>query len=158
MGRWAWPVIGFVLIYTAVIMLALSLPAPFHGSDKVLGYGAIPAGLWYFGALFWRLRRGHRTGRPSLRAIAMAHHRRSGGARWAIAGLRSLGDTAPILPWVAGAMLAALTLIGAVLLIVVPVRARRALSDREAALSLPGPTSRPTDMQRLDTEKGDRHE
>ena len=157
MGRWAWPVIGFVLIYTAVIMLALSLPAPFHGSDKVLGYGAIPAGLWYFGALFWRLRRGTAPADRHFgqwRWPSPSFYRR----RWAIAGLRSLGDTAPILPWVAGAMLAALTLIGAVLLIVVPVRARRALSDREAALSLPGPTSRPTDMQRLDTEKGDRHE
>src|SRR5215813_5294035 len=29
LGRWAWPVIGFVLIYTVVIMLALSLPGPY---------------------------------------------------------------------------------------------------------------------------------
>ncbi len=36
LGRWAWPVIGFVLVYTVIIMLALSLPGPFHGSDKVL--------------------------------------------------------------------------------------------------------------------------
>jgi Aminotransferase class-III len=39
LGRWAWPVIGFVLAYTVLIMLVLSLPAPFHGADKVLGYG-----------------------------------------------------------------------------------------------------------------------
>src|SRR5579859_7538542 len=58
LGRWAWPVIGFVLVYTAVILLALSLPTPFHSSDKVLGYGAGVAVLWYVGALFWRLRRG----------------------------------------------------------------------------------------------------
>ncbi len=58
LGRWAWPVIIFVLVYTVVIMLALSLPAPFHGADKVLGYGAILAAVWYFGALLWRLRRG----------------------------------------------------------------------------------------------------
>ncbi len=58
LGRWAWPVIGFVLVYTVVIMLALSLPASFHSSDKVLGYGAVLAGLWYFGALLRRLRRG----------------------------------------------------------------------------------------------------
>jgi len=58
LGRWAWPVIGFVLVYTVIIMLALSLPGPFHGSDKVLGYGAALAVLWYFGALYWRLRRG----------------------------------------------------------------------------------------------------
>jgi amino acid transporter len=58
LGRWAWPVIIFVLVYTAVILLALSLPAPFHSSDKVLGYGAGVAVLWYVGALIWRLRRG----------------------------------------------------------------------------------------------------
>jgi amino acid transporter len=58
LGRWAWPVIGFVLAYTVVIMLALSLPEPFHGSDKVLGYGAGLAVLWYIGALYRRLRRG----------------------------------------------------------------------------------------------------
>ncbi len=58
LGRWAWPVIGFVLVYTVIIMLALSLPTPFHSSDKVLGYGAGVAIVWYFGALYWRLRRG----------------------------------------------------------------------------------------------------
>ena len=58
LGRWAWPVIGFVLIYTFVIMLALSAPSPFHSSDKVLGYGAGLAVLWYLVALYWRLRRG----------------------------------------------------------------------------------------------------
>src|SRR5215468_10057585 len=36
LGRWAWPVIIFVLVYTIVIMLALSAPAAFHSSDKVL--------------------------------------------------------------------------------------------------------------------------
>jgi len=51
-------VIIFVLVYTAVILLALSLPQPFHSSDKVLGYGAGVAVLWYVGALIWRLRRG----------------------------------------------------------------------------------------------------
>jgi len=58
LGRWAWPVIGFVLVYTVVVMLVLSLPAPFHGSDKVLGYGLVLAALWYFGGLLWRLRKG----------------------------------------------------------------------------------------------------
>ena len=58
LGRWAWPVIGFVLVYTVVIMLALSLPGSFHGSDKVLGYGAGLAVLWCVGALYWRLRSG----------------------------------------------------------------------------------------------------
>jgi amino acid transporter len=58
LGRWAWPVIGFVLAYTALIMIVLSFPAPFHGADKVLGYGLALAALWYFGGLLWRLRRG----------------------------------------------------------------------------------------------------
>ena len=58
LGRWAWPVIGFVLVYTVVIMVVLSFPAPFHGSDKVLGYGLALAALWYFGGLLWRLRKG----------------------------------------------------------------------------------------------------
>ena len=31
LGRWAWPVIIFVLVYTVLVMLVLSLPAPFHG-------------------------------------------------------------------------------------------------------------------------------
>ena len=34
------------------------LPAPFHGSDKVLGYGLALAALWYFGGLLWRLKKG----------------------------------------------------------------------------------------------------
>jgi amino acid transporter len=58
LGRWAWPVIGFVLAYTVLIMVVLSFPAPFHGADKVLGYGLALAALWYFGGLVWRLRRG----------------------------------------------------------------------------------------------------
>ncbi len=58
LGRWAWPVIIFVLVYTVVIMAALSLPSTFHSADKVVGYGAILAALWYFGALLRRLRQG----------------------------------------------------------------------------------------------------
>jgi hypothetical protein len=58
LGRWAWPVIIFVLVYTVVIMVVLSLPAPFHGADRVLGYGAALAALWYFGGLLWRLKKG----------------------------------------------------------------------------------------------------
>ena len=57
LGRWAWPVIGFVLAYTLLIMLVLSLPAPFHGADKMLGYALILAALWYFGGLLRRLKR-----------------------------------------------------------------------------------------------------
>jgi amino acid transporter len=58
LGRWAWPVIGFVLAYSALIMIVLSFPTPFHGADKVLGYGLALAALWYFGGLLWRLRKG----------------------------------------------------------------------------------------------------
>ena len=58
LGRWAWPVIGFVLAYTVLIMVVLSLPAPFHGSDKMLGYALALAALWYFGGLLRRLRKG----------------------------------------------------------------------------------------------------
>jgi amino acid transporter len=58
LGRWAWPVIGFVLAYTVLIMVVLSFPAPFHGSDKMLGYALALAALWYFGGLLRRLRKG----------------------------------------------------------------------------------------------------
>jgi amino acid transporter len=58
LGRWAWPVIGFVLAYTVLIMVVLSVPQPFHSADRVLGYGAGVAVLWYACALFWRLRKG----------------------------------------------------------------------------------------------------
>jgi amino acid transporter len=58
LGRWAWPVIVFVLIYSALIIFVLSVPSPFHSSDRVLGYGAAIAVLWYVCALVWRLRRG----------------------------------------------------------------------------------------------------
>jgi amino acid transporter len=64
LGRWAWPVIAFVLVYTVVIMIILSVPGIFHGSDKFLLYGFIVAVLWYFGALIWRLRAGTAGVRP----------------------------------------------------------------------------------------------
>lgn len=58
LGRWAWPVIVFVLLYTAAVMVALSAPVAFHGSDKFLGYGLGLALAWYFSVLVWRLHRG----------------------------------------------------------------------------------------------------
>jgi amino acid transporter len=64
LGRWAWPVIGFVLAYTVLVMLVLSVPAPFHGADKVLGYGLAVAAVWYFGGLMWRLRKGRAGVKP----------------------------------------------------------------------------------------------
>jgi amino acid transporter len=58
LGRWAWPVIGFVLAYTVGIMVILSAPAIFYGSDKVILYGFGLALLWYVTVLYWRLRQG----------------------------------------------------------------------------------------------------
>jgi amino acid transporter len=58
LGRWAWPVIIFVLLYSALIIFVLTAPGPFHSSDKVVLYGAGVALLWYVAALVWRLRRG----------------------------------------------------------------------------------------------------
>jgi amino acid transporter len=58
LGRWAWPVIGSVLVYSALIIFVLSVPAPFHAADKVIGYGFGLALLWYVAVLVWRLRRG----------------------------------------------------------------------------------------------------
>ena len=58
LGRWAWPVIIFVLVYSALIIFVLSVPGPFHAADKVVLYGAGLALLWYVAALYWRLRRG----------------------------------------------------------------------------------------------------
>jgi amino acid transporter len=58
LGRWAWPVIIFVLVYSALIIFVLSVPGPFHAADKVVGYGAGVAALWYAAVLVWRLRRG----------------------------------------------------------------------------------------------------
>jgi amino acid transporter len=58
LGRWAWPAIGFVLVYTVGIMVILSAPAIFYGSDKVILCGFVLALLWYVAVLYWRLRRG----------------------------------------------------------------------------------------------------
>ena len=64
LGAWAVPVIAFVIIYTAAIMLALSAPSIFHGSDKFLGYGAIVAVLWYVAVLHWRIKNGQAGVKP----------------------------------------------------------------------------------------------
>jgi amino acid transporter len=58
LGHWAWPVIIFVLLYSALIIFVLTVPGPFHAADKVVGYGAGVAAVWYFAVLIWRLRRG----------------------------------------------------------------------------------------------------
>ena len=58
LGRFAVPVIVAVIIYTFGIMLALSAPSVFLGSDKFLGYAAILAILWYATVLHWRIKRG----------------------------------------------------------------------------------------------------
>jgi amino acid transporter len=64
LGRWAWPVIIFVLLYSALIIFVLSVPGPFHAADKVVGYGAGIAALWYAAVLVWRLRRGSAGVKP----------------------------------------------------------------------------------------------
>jgi len=64
LGRWAWPVIGFVLVYSALIMVVLAVPGPFHAADRVVLYGIGVALLWYVCALFWRLRGGRAGVRP----------------------------------------------------------------------------------------------
>ena len=58
LGRWAKPVIGLVLAWTVLVMLVLSLPSAFHGSDKVVLGGAVLAALWYFLGLRRRLKAG----------------------------------------------------------------------------------------------------
>src|SRR3981081_164941 len=70
LGRWAWPVIGFVLVYSALIIFVLSVPAPFHAADKVIGYGFGLALLWYVAVLVWRLGRGTARGRPIKDLVA----------------------------------------------------------------------------------------
>jgi len=58
LGRWAKLVIGLVLGWTVLVILILALPAPFHGSDKVIVGGAVLAALWYFLVLRRRLKNG----------------------------------------------------------------------------------------------------
>jgi len=90
LGRWAWPVIIFVLLFSALIIVVLSVPGPFHAADKVVGYRAAVAVLWYAGALVWRLRRGQ--GRRLARGGA-SRLTGSGDTR-RVAGPRHSGDAA----------------------------------------------------------------
>jgi amino acid transporter len=69
LGRFAVPVIAIVLLYTVAVMLILSAPGIFHGSDKVLGYGAAVAAAWYALVLHWRIRRGTATVKPIEQVI-----------------------------------------------------------------------------------------
>jgi hypothetical protein len=64
LGRWAWPVIGFVLVCSALLVFVLAAPAPFHAVGKAVGYGFGLALLWYVTALLWRLRRGSAGVKP----------------------------------------------------------------------------------------------
>jgi amino acid transporter len=70
LGRWAGPVIGLVLAWTVLVMLSLSLPAPFHGSDRVILGGAVVAALWYVLVLRHRLRNGTAGPAPIERVAA----------------------------------------------------------------------------------------
>jgi amino acid transporter len=73
LGRWAWPVIIIVLVYTVAIIGVLSAPATFHGSDKFLGYGFGLAMLWYVAVLARRLHRGTAGVRPIEEVLAGAN-------------------------------------------------------------------------------------
>jgi hypothetical protein len=55
-----------VLAYSALIIFVLSVPAPFHSADKVVGYGFGLALLWYVTVLLWRLRRGQAGVKPIM--------------------------------------------------------------------------------------------
>jgi hypothetical protein len=77
LGRWAKPVIGLVLFWTALVILILALPAPFHGSDKVIAGGAALAALWYFLALRGRLKKGT-AGPTSIEQVVSDGPRRAG--------------------------------------------------------------------------------
>jgi amino acid transporter len=70
LGRWAKPVIGLVLGWTALVILILALPAPFHGSDKVIVGGAILAALWYLLVLRGRLKNGTAGPTPIERVVS----------------------------------------------------------------------------------------
>lgn len=69
LGRWAGPVIGLVLAWTVLVMLALSLPGAFHGADLVVAGGAVLAALWYFLGLRRRLKAGT-AGPAPIEALA----------------------------------------------------------------------------------------
>ncbi len=65
LGRWAWPVIGFVLAYTRADHGGAVLPraVPRRRQGAGLRPGRWPP-LWYFGGLLWRLRKGTAGVRP----------------------------------------------------------------------------------------------
>jgi amino acid transporter len=65
LGRFARPVIAVVVAYTIAVMLVLSAPGIFHGSDKFLGYAGILALAWYALVLHRRIR----SGRAGVRRI-----------------------------------------------------------------------------------------
>ena len=46
-----------VKVFVAFVVFSM-FAIPFHGSDKVLGYGLALAALWHFGGLLWRLKKG----------------------------------------------------------------------------------------------------
>jgi amino acid transporter len=73
LGRFAWPVIGFVLVYSLAIMLDLSAPSIFFSSDKVLFYGFGVALLWYIAVLARRLRT-HTAGVTPVEELAKGSH------------------------------------------------------------------------------------
>jgi amino acid transporter len=58
LGRWSTPIIVAVFIWTAFLIVVLSVPAPFHGSDRVVVGAVVLATLWYLFGIRPRLRAG----------------------------------------------------------------------------------------------------
>ena len=69
LGRWAKPVIGFVLVWTLAVLAMLTLSSVFNGADQFLLLAAILAVLWYVVALRRRLTRGE-AGVESLEELS----------------------------------------------------------------------------------------
>jgi amino acid transporter len=58
LGRWGIPLGVLALAWSIAVAAAMSLPADFHGGDKVVIGGAVVAALWYALVLYRRIRSG----------------------------------------------------------------------------------------------------
>ena len=93
--------IGFVLVYSALIMFVLSVPGPFHASDKVVLYGFYrggASGTWL--ALFWRCG-GEQPGSSRSRTSSRASPARQASRARALSGSapRLAAASAHIVSW-----------------------------------------------------------
>jgi amino acid transporter len=73
LGRWAKPVIGFVLVWTLAVLAMLTLSSVFNGADQFLVLAAILSVIWYVVALRRRLTRGE-AGVESLEKLSSDMH------------------------------------------------------------------------------------